>query len=75
MTLRTAPLGTTGMNITRVGFGAWGRSVMVGEGGRLEIDVSPVLIHPQITVYGSWVTSTWRMAELAQNLVRWRPAS
>lgn len=49
----------------------WGRSVMVGEGGRLEIDVSPVLIHPQITVQGSWVTSTWRMAELAQNLVRW----
>ncbi|MEP6697140.1 MAG: zinc-binding dehydrogenase [Pseudonocardiales bacterium] len=49
----------------------WGRSVMVGEGGRLEIDVSPVLIHPQVTLYGSWVTSTWRMAELAQNLVRW----
>jgi threonine dehydrogenase-like Zn-dependent dehydrogenase len=49
----------------------WGRSVMVGEGGRLEMDVSPALIHPQITLYGSWVTSTWRMAELCQNLVRW----
>jgi threonine dehydrogenase-like Zn-dependent dehydrogenase len=49
----------------------WGRAVMVGEGGRLELDVSPVLIHPQITVHGSWVTSTWRMAELCQNLVRW----
>jgi threonine dehydrogenase-like Zn-dependent dehydrogenase len=49
----------------------WGRSVMVGEGGRLELDVSPALIHPQITLYGSWVTSTWRMAELCQNLVRW----
>ena len=48
-----------------------GRSVMVGEGGRLEIEVSPVIIHPQITVQGSWVTSTWRMAELVQNLVRW----
>jgi threonine dehydrogenase-like Zn-dependent dehydrogenase len=49
----------------------WGRSVMVGEGGRLEMDVSPALIHPQITLYGSWVTSTWRMEELCQNLVRW----
>ena len=49
----------------------WGRAVMVGEGGRLELDVSPVLIHPQITLHGSWVTSTWRMAELCQNLVRW----
>jgi threonine dehydrogenase-like Zn-dependent dehydrogenase len=49
----------------------WGRSVMVGEGGRLAMDVSPALIHPQITLHGSWVTSTWRMAELCQNLVRW----
>jgi threonine dehydrogenase-like Zn-dependent dehydrogenase len=45
--------------------------VLVGEGGRLEVDVSPVLIHPQLTVLGSWVTSRWRMAELAENLARW----
>ncbi len=49
----------------------WGRSVLVGEGGRLELDVSPVLIHPQLTVHGSWVTSTWRMAQLCEDLVRW----
>jgi threonine dehydrogenase-like Zn-dependent dehydrogenase len=49
----------------------WGRCVMVGEGGRLEIDVSPALIHQQITVFGSWVTSTSRMEELARNLARW----
>lgn len=49
----------------------WGRSVMVGEGGRLEVDVSPVLIHPQLTLLGSWVTSTWRMAQLVEDLVRW----
>ena len=48
-----------------------GRCVLVGEGGRLELDVSPVLIHPQITVHGSWVTSTWRMAELCELLARW----
>jgi threonine dehydrogenase-like Zn-dependent dehydrogenase len=49
----------------------WGRAVMVGEGGRLEIDVSPLLIHPQVTLIGSWVTSTWRMQLLVQDLVRW----
>lgn len=49
----------------------WGRCVLVGEGGRLEIDVSPVLIHPQLTVIGSWVTSVGRMEELVDRLVRW----
>jgi 2-desacetyl-2-hydroxyethyl bacteriochlorophyllide A dehydrogenase len=49
----------------------WGRCVLVGEGGRLEIDVSPVLIHPQITVMGSWVTSVGRMEELVERLDRW----
>jgi threonine dehydrogenase-like Zn-dependent dehydrogenase len=48
-----------------------GRSVLVGEGGRLEIDVSPALIHPAITLHGSWVTSLGRMEELVHNLVRW----
>jgi threonine dehydrogenase-like Zn-dependent dehydrogenase len=49
----------------------WGRVVMVGEGGRLDVDVSQALIHPQLTVIGSWVTSTWRMAELVELLARW----
>ena len=49
----------------------WGRCVFVGEGGRLDIDVSQVLIHPQLTVFGSWVTSVGRTAELLERLVRW----
>ena len=49
----------------------FGRCVFVGEGDRLEIDVSPVLIHRQITVIGSWVTSIGRMEELVEHLVRW----
>ncbi len=49
----------------------WGRCVMVGEGNRLDIDVSPWLIHKQVTLHGSWVTSLPRMAELLDNLVRW----
>ena len=49
----------------------WGRCVMVGEGNRLDIDVSQALIHPQITLLGSWVTSVGRMEELVERLVRW----
>ena len=49
----------------------WGRAALVGEGGRLSVDVSEVLIHRQLTVHGSWVTSTVRMQELLDNLVRW----
>lgn len=50
----------------------WGRAALVGEGGRLTVDVSEVLIHRQLTVHGSWVTSTVRMQELLDNLVRWQ---
>lgn len=49
----------------------WGRAALVGEGARLEIDASPTLIHPQITLHGSWVTRIGRMAELVERLVRW----
>ena len=49
----------------------FGRAALVGEGGRLEIDASPVLIHPQLTVHGSWVTSIGRMEQLVERLVRW----
>ena len=48
-----------------------GQVVFVGEGGSLTMDVSPMLIHPQLTLHGSWVTSTWRMARLVQDLARW----
>lgn len=43
---------------------AWGRCVYVGEGGTVTFDVSPLLIHKQIRLYGSWVTSLPRMEEL-----------
>lgn len=49
----------------------WGRVAFVGEGGELRIDVSQTLIHRQLTVVGSWVTSTVRMAELLDRLDRW----
>lgn len=49
----------------------WGRAALVGEGGTLTVDVSAVLIHCQLSVHGSWVTSTVRMAELLDRLDRW----
>jgi 2-desacetyl-2-hydroxyethyl bacteriochlorophyllide A dehydrogenase len=49
----------------------WGRCVMVGEGNKIEFDVSPLLIHPQITLYGSWVTSLKHLEELVERLDRW----
>jgi threonine dehydrogenase-like Zn-dependent dehydrogenase len=49
----------------------WGRVVFVGEGGTVQFDVSPALIHPQITLYGSWVTSLDHMAELVERLSVW----
>ncbi|MDQ4089838.1 MAG: alcohol dehydrogenase, partial [Actinomycetota bacterium] len=49
----------------------WGRCVLVGEGGRLEVDASPVIIHRQLTIMGSWVTSVGHMEELVALLARW----
>jgi len=49
----------------------WGRCVFVGEGGSVEFDVSQLLIHKQITIYGSWVTSLKHMEELVERLDRW----
>jgi threonine dehydrogenase-like Zn-dependent dehydrogenase len=49
----------------------WGRCAFVGEGGDVQFDVSPYLIHPQITLYGSWVTSLGHMEDLVERLSRW----
>ena len=49
----------------------WGRIVFLGEGGKVEFDPSPDIIHDQKTVFGSWVTSTWLMEDLVERLVAW----
>ena len=49
----------------------WGKMVMIGEGGTVEFNPSPDIIHDQISIYGSWVTSIWRMEELVEKIVRW----
>jgi threonine dehydrogenase-like Zn-dependent dehydrogenase len=50
----------------------WGRAAMVGEGNLVSFDVSQTIIHNQITIYGSWVTSTRRMEDLVEKLVEWK---
>jgi threonine dehydrogenase-like Zn-dependent dehydrogenase len=49
----------------------WGKVAMIGEGGTVTFNPSPDIIHDQKTICGSWVTSTWRMEELVERLVRW----
>jgi 2-desacetyl-2-hydroxyethyl bacteriochlorophyllide A dehydrogenase len=50
----------------------WGRVGFVGEGGSVAFDVSPLVIHPQLTIVGSWVCSIGQMEELVELLVRWK---
>merc|ERR1712048_1307891 len=50
----------------------WGRMVLVGEGGSMAMMPSRDMIHDQKTLYGSWVTSIWRMEELVERLARWK---
>jgi threonine dehydrogenase-like Zn-dependent dehydrogenase len=51
---------------------ARGRVVLIGEGNGLSVpEVSPTLIHPSITIIGSWVTSIEHMRELVERLPVW----
>jgi threonine dehydrogenase-like Zn-dependent dehydrogenase len=49
----------------------WGKIAFIGEGGTCSFMPSPDIIHGQKTIYGSWVTSLWKMEELVARLVRW----
>ncbi len=49
----------------------WGKIAFLGEGGTVQFNPSPDIIHDQKTIYGSWVTSLWLMEDLVEQLVRW----
>jgi threonine dehydrogenase-like Zn-dependent dehydrogenase len=49
----------------------WGRIAFVGEGGTVELNPSPDLIHDQKTVYGSWVTNLGNIEDLVERMPRW----
>lgn len=46
----------------------WGRIGLLGEGGRLETEVSDTLLHKQVTITASWVTSLQGMETLTHHL-------
>lgn len=50
------------------GAAEWGRVSLLGEGGRLETEVSDTMLHKQLTVFASWVTSVQGMEHLTQML-------
>ena len=50
----------------------WGKIVLLGEGGTVAFNPSADMIHDQKTLYGSWVTSIWKMEELVERIIRWR---
>ncbi|KAI8578504.1 hypothetical protein K450DRAFT_247201 [Umbelopsis ramanniana AG] len=50
----------------------WGRVVYVGEGGNVTFSPSPMLLHKQITLHGSWVCSMAQMEDLVELLARWQ---
>ena len=49
----------------------WGKCAFIGEGGTVGFQPSPDIIHEQKTIFGSWVTSIWKMEELVERIVRW----
>src|SRR6202171_2061912 len=44
----------------------WGRACFVGERGTATFDMTPDVIHKQLTMYGSWTFSTVLLAESAR---------
>ena len=50
--------------------GEWGRVVFVGEGNTVSFEPSPLLIHKQLTLMGSWVCGLVQMEELLGFLSR-----
>ncbi len=60
-----------GRLLTIQGTRQWGRSAFVGEGGTVEFEPSRDIIHKQITIYGSWVTSLGHLEDLVERLEHW----
>ena len=48
----------------------WGRVVFLGEGGSVTFEPSPLLLHKQLTLHGSWVCGLHEMGQLLEHLAR-----
>ena len=62
---------THGRQLAIRGTRQWGHCAFVGEGGTVEFEPSPDIIHDQITIHGSWVTSLGNMEDLVERMERW----
>lgn len=47
----------------------WGRVAFVGEFGKATFDITPQIIHKQLTIHGSWTLSHTVLAEVARFVV------
>ena len=47
-----------------------GRVVYIGEGGSVTFEPSPLLLHKQLTLHGSWVCGISEMGDLLEHLGR-----
>jgi threonine dehydrogenase-like Zn-dependent dehydrogenase len=61
---------TAGRSAAIDGLAEWGRISLLGEGGRLETEVSDALLHKHATIHASWVTSLQGMERVAALLAR-----
>lgn len=61
---------TPGRSVAVDAVAEWGRVSLLGEGGRLETEVSDSLLHKHVTIHASWVTSLPAMEDLALLLAR-----
>ena len=57
---------TPGRLAALTGAAEWGRVSLLGEGGRLEAEVSDLMLHKQLTIFASWVTSLRGMERVAR---------
>lgn len=57
---------TPGRLAALTGAAEWGRVSLLGEGGRLEAEVSDLMLHKHLTIHASWVTSLRGMEQVAR---------
>ena len=60
-----------GRHLAVTATGMWGNIAFIGEGSTVEFAPSADLMHFQKAIYGSWVTSIWRMEELTMLISAW----
>lgn len=68
-----ATMDCTGVEVARVNTlkaaKLWGRACFVGERGTATFDITPQIIHKQLTIHGSWTFSIGLLAEVARFVV------